>query len=164
MNSRRATVAIALVIGALALIGANAQPDPRRNFDFEIGTWAMSPSGDTHVVERLWEGATIARLIVPKPVPHSRGSLLTVYRPSSQRWYIYWIDASDGSVSAPLVGNFSNGIGTFVGPDDENGHHVLVRLVFSNVSANAFQTVQSISHDGGKTWDRGDPTFYSRRR
>lgn len=154
---------MALIMGALALLGTTAQPNPRNDFDFEIGTWAMSPSGNTHVVERLWEGATIARLIVQKPAPHVRGSLLTVYRQASQRWYIYWVDSSDGSLSAPLVGNFSHGIGTFVGPDEEKGRHVLVRLVFSNVSVNAFETVQSISHDGGKTWDRGDPTFYTRR-
>jgi hypothetical protein len=162
MHTRLAKV-MAHVMGALALLGATAQPNARHDFDFEIGTWTMSPSGNTHVVERLWEGATIARLIVLKPVPHTRGSLLTVYRPGSQQWYIYWVDSSDGSVSAPLVGSFSHGVGTFVGSDVENGRHVLVRQVFSNVSANAFQTVQSISHDGGKTWDRGDPTFYTRR-
>lgn len=151
------------LLGALAFLGVTPQSDPRHDFDFEVGTWAMSPSGDTHVVERLWEGATIARLIIPKPAPHVRGSLLTVYRPSSQRWYIYWADATDGSISPPLVGSFSHGVGTFVGPDEEAGHRVLVRLVFSNVTTKAFQTVQSVSHDGGKTWDRGDPTFYTRR-
>jgi hypothetical protein len=152
-----------LVMGASALLGTAAPPDPRHDFDFEVGTWTMSPSGNTHVVERLWEGATIARLIVPKPVPHVRGSLLTVYHPGSQRWYIYWTDATDGSVSPPLVGGFAHGIGTFVGPDVENGRHVLVRLVFSNVTAKAFQTVQSVSHDNGKTWDAGVQTIYARR-
>lgn len=157
------SVAAALIIGGLALLGVTTARDARHDFDFEVGTWSMSPSGDTHVVERLWEGAAIARLIVPKPVPHVRGSLLTVYHPDSQRWYIYWVDSTDGSVSPPLAGTFSHGIGTFVGPDKENGRPVLVRLVFSNVTANAFKTVQSVSYDGGKTWKQGVPTLYSRR-
>ena len=163
MDKRLAAVATALTIGALALLGATSAPDARHDFDFEVGTWSMSPSGDTHIVQRLWEGATIARLVVPKPAPHVRGSLLTVYHPDSQRWYIYWVDAGDGSVSAPLVGGFSHGTGTFVGPDTENGRPILVRLVISNVTANAFKTVESISHDGGKTWEKGVPTLYARR-
>jgi len=163
MDKRIGAAAMVLTIGALALLGATAVPDPRHDFDFEVGTWKMSPSGDTHVVERLWEGATIGRLIVRKPAPHVRGSLLTVYHPDSRRWYIRWVDATDGSVSPPLVGGFEHGTGTFVGPDSERAKPILVRLVFSNITANAFKTVQSVSRDRGKTWKRGVPTTYTRR-
>ena len=147
---------------ALVVMGAAPATDGRHDFDFEIGTWKMLPSGNTHIVERLWDGATIGRLVIAKPAPHVRGSLLSVYHPDSGKWSIYWVSAADGSVSPPLVGRFSGGVGTFVGPDVEDGKPVLVQLLYTNVTSTHFTTTQSVSHDGGKTWKLENTTSYQR--
>lgn len=156
------TTAMTFAFALFTLLGSTPAPDGRHDFDFEIGTWNMLPSGNTHIVQRLWDGATIARLVV-KSTAKVRGSLLSVYLPDSRQWHIYWVSAADGSVSPPLVGSFSNGIGTFVGPDEENGRPILVRLIYSDITPTSFATVQSISHDDGKTWEPGVKTSYVRQ-
>ncbi|MBV9055218.1 MAG: hypothetical protein JO078_00320 [Candidatus Eremiobacteraeota bacterium] len=145
-----------------ALIGMPDARDGRHDFDFEVGTWKMSPSGNGHVVRKLWDGATIAQLIVPRPARHVRGSLLTIYRPSSREWNIYWADAGDGTVSRPLIGHFHDSVGIFIGHDSLNGRPALIRLVFSHISARSFQTVQSESVDNGRTWAGERTEIYSR--
>jgi hypothetical protein len=133
--------------------------DGRHDFDFEVGTWKIAPSGYGHVVRRLWDGATIAQLIVRKPSRRVRGSLLSIYNPSSRQWSIYWADAQEGTLSAPLLGHFRNGIGTFVSRDTANGG-AITRLCIFNITSRSFQTIQDQSHDGGHTWSgRRGATF-----
>jgi hypothetical protein len=154
-----------IVFAAMLLAVSIAAPSPsdgRHDFDFEIGSWTMAPSGYGHVVRALWDGATIAQLIVPIPVRHVRGSLLSLYDPNRHRWNVYWADATDGSLSKPLTGTFRNGIGTFTGPDTRAGHPIVVRLVYDHIAANSFQTERSESTDNGRTWSRAVKQTYSR--
>lgn len=154
-----------LLLHAAALVAALASPAPgagRHDFDFEIGTWAMAPSGDVHVVRELWEGATIAQLIVPAPVRHVRGSLLSLYDAKRDVWNVYWADANDGSLSKPLTGRFRNGIGTFTAADTRDGRPLLVRVVYDRITARSFRTVQSESTDGGRTWKNAIIWIYTR--
>ena len=147
-------IRIALVAALIAAFAAPAAAagDGRHDFDFEIGTWSMAPGGNVHVVRKLWDGATIAQLIVPAPVRHVRGSLLSLYDPAARVWKVYWADANDGSLSKPLTGRFSDGVGTFVGPGTLAGRPILVRVVYDRITAHSFRTVQSESTDGGRTW------------
>jgi len=78
--------------------------------------------------------------------------MLRMYNPQSHEWSVYWGDAETGSLSAPLVGHFSNGRGEFFGHDTYNGKPILVRVVYSDITANSFHTQQSFSADGGRTW------------
>ena len=149
---------------ALLAVPAAAAGDGRHDFDFELGTWSMAPSGNIHVVRKLWDGATIAQLVVPAPAPHVRGSLLSLYDPSAHLWNVYWADANDGSLSKPLTGGFRNGIGTFIGPDTRAGRSILVRVVYDRITAHSFRTVQSESTDGGRTWKNAVTWTYIKKR
>lgn len=163
---KRLLLALALVAGILILAAPAAracQHDGRHDFDFEIGTWKMSPSGDGHVVRRLWDGATIAQLIIPAPKERVRGSLLGLYNPATKAWSIYWADAQDGTLSTPLVGCFRSGIGTFTGRETAAGGSHFVRLVFSHIERSSFETVQSTSIDG-RTWTNANKTIYTRSK
>jgi hypothetical protein len=150
------------VLLAAGLMTAPDLRDGRHDFDFEIGSWTITPSGYGHVVRKLWDGATIAQLVIPKPVLHVRGSLLSLYNPSSREWKIYWANASDGALSPPLAGSFHNGIGVFIGHDTVGGHPVMTRFIYSHVTRRSFQTVQAMSHDSGRTWTSGTTWEYTR--
>jgi hypothetical protein len=147
----------------LAIAPVVATPnDGRHDFDFEIGTWTISPSGDGHVVRGLWAGASIAELVVQKPAPHVRGSLLKLYSPARRKWNIYWAGAGDGSLSPPLAGAFRNGVGTFVGKDTSAGRREYVRLVYDRITRRSFRTLQSESVDGGRSWSAPTVNTYTR--
>jgi hypothetical protein len=147
----------------LAMAPIVASPnDGRHDFDFEIGTWAMSPEGDAHTVRELWAGASIAEWIVQKPSPHVRGSLLKLYNPARRIWNIYWAGAGDGLLSPPLIGAFRDGVGTFVGKDTSAGRREFVRLVYDRITPRSFRTLQSESVDGGHTWSRPKVNTYTR--
>ena len=156
-----------MIAALLSLLLAVAAPaasvhDGRHDFDFEIGTWRMAPSGNLHVVRKLWDGATIGQLVVLHPAREVRGSLLSLYVPASDTWNVYWADARDGSLSPPLSGRFRNGVGTFEGRDAAGGRAVLVRLVISKIRASSFQTDQSVSKNGGATWGDHNVQTYAR--
>jgi hypothetical protein len=157
-------MATPLILALLLAIAplATSPNDGRHDFDFEIGTWTMSPGAYGHVARELWIGATIGELIVPKPTRHVRGSLLKLYDPARRIWNIYWADAGDGSLSPPLTGAFRDRVGTFVGNDTGGGHRKLVRLVYDRITQRSFRTLQSESVDGGHTWSRPTVEIYTR--
>ncbi len=148
---------------------ASAAPDPRRDFDFESGTWNidvrrlehpfsgsktwLQPRGYLHIVRKLWDGASLAQLEVTQPAPHFLGLMLRMYDAKTQRWSVYWGSADSGTLDAPLIGGFNNGRGEFDGRDTVDGRAVSVRVVYSNITPSSFRTEAALSQDGGKTWE-----------
>lgn len=148
---------------------AAASTDPGRDFDFESGTWNITvarltqpfstsnvwshPRGYVHIVHKLWDGASLAQLEVMNPTPHFLGLMLRMYDAKTQRWSVYWGSAGTGTLDTPLIGGFKNGRGEFDGHDTLGGRPVLVRVVYSNITRVSFRTEQSLSADGGKTWE-----------
>jgi hypothetical protein len=148
-------LALALLIAAATAHASDVAvaADGAYDFDFEIGTWNIAPSGGVHVVRKIWNGgASIAELFLQRPSPHFAGSLLRFYDPQSHKWRIYWIGSKRGSVDPALVGAFANGRGEFIGSDVRNGTPILDRLVYSDITPSSFRTEQSFSTDGGRTW------------
>ena len=52
-----------------------------------------------------------------------------------------------------MFGGFQNGRGEFYNQDTLNDRAILVRFIFSDVTAHSFQLEQAFSDDGGKTWE-----------
>lgn len=144
--------------------------DGQRDFDFEIGTWAIhmrrrvhplssdttwvSPEGYTHIVQKVWGGrASLAQLESDRPAPHFDGLMLRLYNAQSHQWSIYWGSAKSAALDAPLVGEFTNGRGAFYNQDTFEGRQVFVRVVYSDITPTSFRTESSYSADGGKTWE-----------
>jgi hypothetical protein len=143
--------------------------DGQHDFDFEIGSWKAHLKRRQHpltgsdqwveydgtsVVKKLWNGrANFGELEVGNSDTHIEGLTLRLFNPQSHQWRLYWANSKDGVLSPPAIGQYTNGRGEFFDQEDFNDKSIFVRFVFSDVSANSFQTEQSFSPDFGKTWE-----------
>ena len=151
---------------------ATRQPtdrDGQHDFDFEIGTWKSHISRRLHpltgsniwaqmeatvVFRKVWNGrANLMELLADTPSGHLEELNLRLYNPQSHQWTFNFANSSDGTMARPMVGEFKNGRGEFIGQDSFNGRIVLVRHVFSDVTPDSHHFEQSFSDDGGKTWE-----------
>ena len=157
---------------ANAAAGQDAAPayrDGQHDFDFEIGSWKihlkrrLNPlTGSdkwvefdgTSVTRKIWEGRSeIEEFETDGAAGHVEGLTLRLYNPQSHQWALYWANAKDGTVVAPQIGEFRNGVGEFYGTDTLNGKVILIRFIWSNTTTNTPHFEQSFSTDGGKTWE-----------
>src|SRR5258708_3885183 len=156
---------------------ATAQPpspaaerrDGQHDFDFEIGVWKthlkrlVHPlSGSTTwvqldgttVVRKVWNGrANLAELETDAASGHLQVLSLRLYDPQSRQWNLNTANANGGTLSVPTIGEFKNGRGEFFDQESFNGRTILVRNVWSDISADSCRFEQSFSDDGGKTWE-----------
>jgi hypothetical protein len=153
--------------------------DASHDFDFEIGTWSMrsrrlkvplggsdwvESDGSTHIVRRVWAGrAALGELELPAPTAHFAGSLLHTYNAKMKQWSLYWADRETGRVTAPMIGEFTNGRGEFYGQQDELGVTALVRLLYTDITPTSFRTEQANSLDGGASWKLNAVSTFTKR-
>ena len=146
-----------------------AQHDGQHDFDFELGIWKThlkvlrhSPNAGTawveyegtSVVHSIWEGrANMVELEVDGLSGHVEAINLRLYNPAAHQWSLNFANASQGTMSVPTVGEFKNGRGEFYDQEVVNGRTVLVRNVWSDISANSCHFEQAFSGDGGRTWE-----------
>jgi hypothetical protein len=139
------------------------------DFDFEFGTWkthlrALSDPltgatkwvefNGTSVVHKIWNGrATMVELEVDGPGGHVEALNLHLYDATSHQWSLNFANSRTGTIAIPTVGEFRNGRGEFYDIEPINGRSVLVRNVWSNMTAKSCHFEQAYSTDGGKTWE-----------
>lgn len=69
-------------------------------------------------------------------------------------WSDYWVNGRDCVLSTPgLTGTFADGVGTFVAEEIDDGKPLKVRGVWDRVTSSSCRWHQSVSRDGGVTWD-----------
>ena len=158
-----------------------ASRDGQHDFDFHLGTWKAHVSrrlhvlsGDstwaeydgTGVVRPLWNGrANLLEQVVDGPAGHLEGLSLRLYNPQSHQWSLNYANARSGAFdSIPTVGSFEakNGRGEFYDIEPVNGRTILVRNVFSNITADSCRFEQAFSADWGKTWEVNWITVFTR--
>jgi len=145
-------------------------PDGTHDFDFEFGSWKahiarrLKPlTGSTEwveyegtsVVRPWWDGrANIGELRVSGPAGKIEGMSVRLYDPASRQWKIHWANAADGALGEAMVGGFVNGRGEFYNQEMLGNRAILVRFIFSGMSAGrTFRIEQAFSADGGKSWE-----------
>ncbi len=140
------------------------------DFDFLIGPWRVHHRRlkDRLVGSNDWldfEGTTEARKILggagnmddntldlPGGAYHAVS--LRTFNPGSREWAIWWVDGRrPGHLDPPVVGRFSDGIGSFFADDTLNGIPIRVRFVWSHIAARSCRWEQAFSADGGATWE-----------
>jgi len=149
--------------------GTSARRDGQHDFDFDLGTWKtqlrrlVKPlTGSktwveyegTTVVRKVWGGrANLAELEADGPSGHLQVLSLRLYDPTAAQWSLNAANSKGGGISVPTVGEFKNGRGEFYDFENFNGRMILVRNVWSDITANSCRFEQAFSEDGGKTWE-----------
>ena len=164
-----AALTLSAPAAAQAPSSAAERRDGQHDFDFEIGTWKthlkrlVHPlSGSTTwveldgttVVRKVWNGrANLAELETDAASGHLQVLSLRLYDPQSRQWSLNTANANAGTLSVPTIGEFKDGRGEFFDQESFNGRTILVRNVWSDISADSCRFEQSFSDDGGKTWE-----------
>jgi hypothetical protein len=148
---------------------APARRDGQHDFDFNIGRWkthltrlTKPLSGSTAwveyegitVVRKVWDGrANLAELEADGPAGHLQVLSLRLYDPAAHQWSLNSASSRSGALSTPTIGEFRDGRGEFFDQEVFNGRTILVRNIWSNITADSCRFEQSFSDDGGKTWE-----------
>jgi hypothetical protein len=146
-----------------------AQRDGQHDFDFEIGLWKTHLKRLVHpltgsttwveldgttVVRKVWDGrANLAELETDAASGHLQVLSLRLYDPRARQWSLNSANVNVGTLSVPTVGEFKDGRGEFFDQETFNGRTILVRNVWSDITADSCRFEQSFSDDGGKTWE-----------
>jgi uncharacterized damage-inducible protein DinB len=155
--------------GGLAQTNSREERTGQHDFDFEIGSWKTDlkvlshpPTGSatwirfsgTSVVRKIWNGrANVVELEADGPSAHIEALSLRLYNPESHQWSLNFANSKSGSMSIPTIGEFKNGRGEFYDMEAIDGRNVLVRGIWSDITQNSCHFEQSVSADGGKTWE-----------
>lgn len=136
--------------GAPATDRPTREREGARDFDFLKGRWRVH---NRRLRERLtgskvWDEFTatiVARSILggmgdedEYRTEHWAGFIGMSFRffdPATQRWSIYWVDHRCGCLQPPVTGSFSGDTGRFEGTDTIEGRPILVRFIWSRVTA-----------------------------
>jgi hypothetical protein len=161
-------LALALVVRpAFAESAAPSARDGSHDFDFALGTF------HTHI-RRLpdplagsdkWVEYDGTKTDVP--VLGGTGSLETIeadgpsplelmtlrlYDAKAHQWSLNFSSSGSGRLATPAIGEFENGVGTFLDQENYNGRTILVRQLWSRITPNSYHFEQAFSADFGKTW------------
>jgi len=173
LTLRRGGLALASVLACLAP-PALAAPlrDGAHDFDFARGAWHTHATqiqdpfdGGTHTVvfdgtktaHPLWGGkAWVEEIEADSPTGgHWEGMTMFTYNPAAHQWSQTYIDGDAGAMETPSIGSFKDGRGEFYGTSTNTGRTVLVRGVWSDITADAHRYEIDLSDDGGRTWHAG---------
>jgi hypothetical protein len=144
--------------------------DGQHDFDFYVGKWkihnrrlkeVLSGSNQwvefeaTSVAHPIWNGhGNMDEYEADAPTGHIEGLTVRLYNPNTRKWSLYWANASTGEFAlSPVVGEFKNGRGEFLDHEDYKGRPIMVRYVWSDITAHSCRWEQAFSTDEGKTWE-----------
>jgi len=146
-----------------------AERDGQHDFDFHLGQWKSDITrlqhpltgsttwikcGGTLAARKVWDGrGQIEELEADCPAGHIEDLLLFLYNPQSHQWSLNSAAVSDGVVGRPMFGEFKNGRGEFYDQEPFKERLILVRQVWSDITATSHHFEQAFSDDGGKTWE-----------
>ncbi len=80
------------------------------------------------------------------------GLTIRVFNLEKRQWSIYWISSKVGEVLPPVVGGFKGDRGEFYGDDEDDGHPVKVRFVWTKLAGGRARWEQAFSTDG-HSWE-----------
>ena len=148
---------------------APAARDGQHDFDPLIGSWKYHLKRRLHpltgsntwvelegtgVCYKIWDGrAQLDTIEVDGSTGHIEGLTLRTYNPESHQWRLYWANSKDGIMDPPQIGEFKDGRGEFFAQDTINGKVILIRYAWTNMTTDTPHFEQSVSDDGGKTWE-----------
>jgi hypothetical protein len=173
-------VSCALAAPAFASDPAPVPHDGIHDFDFALGTF------HTHIrrLETPLAGSTNWLVYdgtkTDAPILGGAGSLeqieadgarhlelltLRLYSAQAHQWSLNFSNSQTGQMAgAPSIGEFRDGVGTFLAADTYNGRTILVRQLWSAITPTSYHFEQAFSDDYGKTWETNFMADLSRMR
>ena len=165
--------AAALAVGQVALhnpgiaVGSSGDDEPAKpgDFDFLAGKWKIKNRRLKVLGTDQWEEfdgestcwtilggiGSIEELRIP--VGSYLGMGLRLLDVEKKVWNDFWISAKNGVLTTPgQSGIFKNGVGTFIADDMDGDKPIKVKGVWDRITSNSCRWFQSISTDGGVTW------------
>ena len=136
------------------------------DFDFLTGTWDVRNRWRTDFLDQTseWEEfPAVSRASrhfdgaanfdeIDFPTKGFTGLTLRLYDPERGLWSLYWASKRTGKLFPPVTGEFTDGRGEFHGNDVHDGKDVLVRFIWSGITAGSARWEQAFSDDDGQTW------------
>jgi hypothetical protein len=157
---------------------AAGSPD---DFDFAIGSWNVTHrrlkerlancrewiefpgTSDTRKV--LGGHGNVEDNVLELPGGTYRAVALRSFNPSQRDWAIWWLDdRAPGSMDAPVIGRFQDGVGLFHADGELNGQPIRIRFTWTRITADALRWEQAFSPDAGATWETNWTMQFVRRR
>lgn len=136
------------------------------DFDFLVGNWKVA---NRRLKQRLagseeWEefestslawslldgGANIDQFTFPDG---TSALTLRLFEPETKQWSLNWVTSTEGILTPPVIGAFSDGRGLFYGDDSHDGTPVRVRFIWSEITATSARWEQAFSADREQTWE-----------
>ncbi|HXW91018.1 MAG TPA: hypothetical protein VEK33_10775 [Terriglobales bacterium] len=148
---------------------ASQEGDGQHDFDFNLGTWKARIKRLQHpltgsstwveltgtvVVRRVWGGrAQLEEIEANGSAGRFEGLTLFLYHPQAHQWTQNFANSRSGMLGVPMIGEFKDGRGEFYDQEEFAGRVILVRGIWSDITANSHRFEQSFSEDGGKSWE-----------
>lgn len=137
------------------------------HFNFLIGSWDLANrrlkeplTGSTEWYEFPSTAESISLLggaanmdEMSMPTLGFSGVTLRLYNAERDEWSLYWISSRRLVLDPPVVGRFTDGVGTFYGDDTHEGRPIRVRFLWSKITPTSAHWEQAFSVDDGKTWE-----------
>ena len=173
LSKRLTALALATALAAsFQAPGAQAAPasrDGAHDFDFDLGVWKTHITRRVHpltgsdetmqlagtvTVRKLWDGrAQVEEIEADGPKGHWEGMTVFLYDPQARQWSMNFANSAAGKFTTPMIGGFENGRAELFGTDTLDGRAILVRAVWSDITATSHTYQESYSVDGGRTWE-----------
>jgi hypothetical protein len=141
----------------------------QHDFDFSIGVWKTHISRRLHpltgsstwlvydgtsAVRKIWDGrGSLGETEDDGPGGHLEALSLRLYDPQAHQWNLTYASGTGGVLSVATSGECKDGRGEFFDTEPFNGRIILVRNVWSGITADSCHFEQAFSEDGGKTWE-----------
>lgn len=144
--------------------------DAPADFDFAVGHWQVKHrrlndrlvGSDQWVefdgrmsTEKILGGyGNVEDNLLHLPEGTYRAAAIRSFNAQSGQWSIWWLDGRfPGQMDVPVVGQFSDGVGTFYASDTFDGASIQIRFIWTPGDGNRPRWEQSFSADDGTTWE-----------
>jgi hypothetical protein len=140
------------------------------DFDFLVGRWQVhhrrlkqrlvgntewEEFGGTTQLRTLMDGhANVDDNVIELPSGSYRAVSLRSFDPQTRQWAIWWLDGRQPhQIDVPMIGSFSDGVGTFYADELIGGRPVRVRFLWTDITPTSCRWQQAFSIDAGRTWE-----------
>ncbi len=157
-------LSMCLCVAALAQTGSPPAPSETAQFDFWLGKWDASWGeglhGTNHITKR-WDRVVVEEFN-GNPGEKFEGHSVSVYDTNAKLWKQTWVDSQGGYMD--FMGGFADGKMTLSRSVAKDGKTILQRMVWYDITPDAFNWNWERSDDGGKTWAVNWNIHYTRHK